>query len=86
MELYDLSIRLNPNAGQVYYLRGDLHERNGDLNRAIADWKRCLKRLPAHPGARTKLGTETRFAAHWAYVAGSCAVLVLLTMAGILVI
>ena len=47
MRLYDLSIRLNPDAGYVYYLRGLLHERDENLASAIADWRRSLDRLPA---------------------------------------
>jgi hypothetical protein len=55
MELYDLAVRLNPGAGQVYFLRGCLKEELEQINRAIADWKRCLERLPKHAGASQKL-------------------------------
>jgi len=44
MQLYDYSIRLNPRAAHVYYLRGNLHEGIGNIDRAIADWRRCLAR------------------------------------------
>ena len=54
MELYDLSIRLNPDTGHVYYLRGLLHERNENLARAIADWRRSLDRIAANNPGRTK--------------------------------
>src|SRR5438552_2593377 len=58
MELYDLSVRLNPRAAQVYYLRGCLKEQLGELNRAIADWQRCLSRHRDHSAAVGKLAAH----------------------------
>lgn len=55
MELYNFSIRLNPRTADVYYLRGCLKEELEQINRAIADWKRCLDRNPKHAGAVRKL-------------------------------
>lgn len=55
MELYNFSIRLNPRAADAYYLRGCLKEELEQINRAIADWKRCLDRHPKHAGAVRKL-------------------------------
>ena len=55
LELYDLSAQLNPGAAQVYFLRGCVKEELDQINRAIADWKRCLERLPKHAGATQKL-------------------------------
>ncbi len=40
----DSVIRLNPRDTQGYYLRGLAHEQDGDLNRAIADYKTALER------------------------------------------
>jgi len=55
IDLYTLSIRLNPRAGHVYYLRGLLHESDGNLARAIADWRRSLQRLPHGNASQRKL-------------------------------
>jgi hypothetical protein len=55
LELYNLSILMNPRAAQAYYLRGLIKEQRGEMNRAIADWKRCRDRHPTHFGAREKL-------------------------------
>lgn len=53
-QLYDLSIKLNPQQGHVYYLRGLLREPTNP-NGAVADWERCLRALPKHHGALAKL-------------------------------
>ncbi len=55
MMLYDLAARLNPRAAEVYYLRGCLEEELEKIDRAIADWKRCLDRHAGHAAARQKL-------------------------------
>jgi tetratricopeptide (TPR) repeat protein len=55
MELYNLAVELHPRNGHVYYLRGCLYAEFGDPRRAIADWKRCLARLPRHADARRRL-------------------------------
>jgi tetratricopeptide (TPR) repeat protein len=55
LELYDLSARLNPRSAEVYYLRGCLKEELEQINRAVADWKRCVHRLPTHAAAIQKL-------------------------------
>jgi tetratricopeptide (TPR) repeat protein len=55
MALYNLSIRMNPRAAHVYYLRGCLKEELEQIDRAIADWKRCLDRHRKHAAAVQKL-------------------------------
>ena len=63
MRLYNLSIRLNPQAGYVYFLRGLLHERTGNLPKAIADWKRAVVKIPDYRPLLEKLakyGSEQR--------------------------
>ena len=89
MELYDLSIRLNPDTGHVYYLRGLLHERNENLARAIADWRRSLDRLPANNPAEQKL---TQYAAQpcdesaryqWVYAYCACGLVLIAALLGI---
>jgi tetratricopeptide (TPR) repeat protein len=55
MELYNLAIELRPQDGHAYYLRGCLHAELGDPRRAVADWRRCLARLPRHRDAKRKL-------------------------------
>jgi len=55
MRLYNLSIRLNPQAGYVYFLRGLLHERGGNLPKAIADWKRSVPHIPDYKPLLDKL-------------------------------
>ena len=86
MELYDLSVQLDPKEGHVYYLRGCLHAEMGDPNRAVADWRRCLAQLPRHPDAErrlTELGAKTQsFVRPWAYVCGVTAVLLLVILVG----
>jgi len=90
MNLYDLSIRLNPKAGHVFYLRGLLHERNGDLAKAIADWKRSLERLPHSNPAERKLAqyaataVDERSRHRWIYAYGVSALVLLVAMLGIL--
>lgn len=60
VELYSLSILTNPRPGHVYYLRGLAKEKNGNVNRAIADWQRCVDRLPNHGDALAKLAQYKR--------------------------
>jgi tetratricopeptide (TPR) repeat protein len=85
MQLYNYSIRLNPRAAHVYYLRGNVHEATGNIARAIADWQRCLARLPGHRDAASKL---TRHRAQlpssfpWATAASTFAAVLLLAVAG----
>ena len=89
MELYDLSIRLNPDADHVYYLRGLLHERDENLARAIADWRRSLDRLPANNPAEQKLIQYAaqrcqEFASYqWVYAYGVCGLLLIAALLGI---
>ena len=83
LELYNLSIFMNPRAAHVYYLRGLIRERRGEMNRAIADWKRCQARHPTHFGAREKLlhcEPAPSRAPHWrlAYAAALAALIVLI--------
>lgn len=90
MELYDLSVRLNPRAGHVYYLRGLLHERDGDLRQAIEDWRRCLNRLPHNNLAEQKLAQYAATPVHergryrWVYAYGVTAIVLLAAVLGIL--
>ena len=87
MELFDLSIQLNPGQGHAYYLRGCLYAELGDANRAIADWKRCLAQLPRHRDAKQRLadlgGHAQSFVQRWAYVCGVAAVVLLVILVGI---
>jgi tetratricopeptide (TPR) repeat protein len=86
IQLYDYSIRLNPRAAHVYYLRGDLHEEMGNIDHAIADWRRCLARLPGHKDAAGKLAwhraPSTLFP--WATAVGTFAAVLLLAAVGCL--
>jgi len=90
MELYDLSVRLNPRAGHVYYLRGLLHERDGDLRQAIEDWRRCLDRLPHNNLAEQKLAqyaaapVNERGRYRWVYAYGVTAIVLLAAVLSIL--
>jgi tetratricopeptide (TPR) repeat protein len=88
MELYDFSARMNPGAAHVYFLRGCLKEHLEQINRAIADWKRCLLRHPNHSGAIQKLaqygvrGAGSGWSS-WAIAASAGAgVLVIFVLAG----
>jgi tetratricopeptide (TPR) repeat protein len=87
LELFDLSIELNPREGQVYYMRGCLHAELGDPNRAAADWRRCLARLPRHRDANRRLsevGQRAQAAMpRSAFLWGAVAVLLLFTLVGI---
>ncbi|HJZ44082.1 MAG TPA: tetratricopeptide repeat protein [Hyphomicrobiaceae bacterium] len=87
MELFDLSVQLNPREGRVYYLRGCLHAELGDPDRAIADWRRCLARLPRHRDAQRRLAEIGRSAQpmvpRWAYLWGAVAVLLFFTLVGL---
>lgn len=55
LELFDLSLQLDPRDGHVHYLRGCLYAELGEPDRAIADLTRCLARLPEHRDAQRKL-------------------------------
>jgi tetratricopeptide (TPR) repeat protein len=90
MELYDSSVHLNPGAGHVYYLRGLLHESDGNLARAIADWRRSLDRLPTNNPAEQKL---IQYAAEpsreppryrWVYAYGVSGLVLIAALLGIL--
>jgi hypothetical protein len=83
LELYNLSILMNSRSAHVYYLRGVVREQRGEMNRAIADWKRCRDRLSTHFGAREKLLHFEPAASrtpHWrlAYAAVGLAALIVL--------
>ena len=85
MQLYNYSIRLNPRAAHVYYLRGNVHEGLGNVDRAIADWRRCLVRLPGHKDAASNLarhrtGLPNTFP--WATAVGTFAAVLLLALLG----
>jgi tetratricopeptide (TPR) repeat protein len=88
MDFYDSSIRLNPRAAHVYYLRGNLHYQMGNISRAIADWKRCLDRLPRHAHARKRLEENgitdfpPMFPFPWPTAAGTFAGVLLLALVG----
>jgi tetratricopeptide (TPR) repeat protein len=90
MNLYTLSIRLNPKAGHVYHLRGVLYEMNGDLPQAIADWKRSLERLPDNNPSEQKLAqyaatpVDERSRYRWVYAYGASAIVLLVAMLSIL--
>jgi tetratricopeptide (TPR) repeat protein len=87
LELFDLSIELNPREGQVYYLRGCLHAELGDPNRAVSDWRRCLARLPRHRDAQRRLSEMGQHAQaampRAAFLWGAVAVLLFFTLVGI---
>jgi tetratricopeptide (TPR) repeat protein len=55
MELFDLSVQLNPNDPHVYYLRGNLHAELGNPRLATADWTRCLALFPEHHDAKRRV-------------------------------
>ena len=86
MELYELSIRLNPRQAHVYYLRGCLYAVLRQRAKAVADWNRCLARLPRHRDATQKLadlGERVQLGLPpWAYVCGAGAVLLLVALVG----
>jgi len=85
MQLYDYSIRLNPRAAHVYYLRGNLHEGIGNIDRAIADWRRGLARLPGHRDAAYNLArhrADLPIKFPWATAMGTFAGVLLLSVAG----
>jgi tetratricopeptide (TPR) repeat protein len=87
LELFDLSVLLDPRDGHVYYLRGCLHAELGDPNQAVADWRRCLTRFPRHRDAQRRLaelGQYTQLATpRWAYLWGAVAVLLFFTLVGL---
>ena len=84
----DLAIKMNARAGYAYYIRGLIWEERGNGLKAIADWKRCLKRLPNFTDAAEKLlhyeRAATRARSRWALTYGAAAVLVLIVVAGVL--
>ena len=88
LALMDLAIKMNPRAGYAYYIRGLIWEERGNGLKAIADWKRCLKRLPNFTDATEKLlhyeSAAPRAGSSWALTYGAAAVLVLIVVAGVL--
>ena len=89
MELYNLSVLANPGPAHVYYLRGLIHEQRGQLNRAVADWKRCIARLPRHGDALAKLARYDRRSAaarpqRWRLAIGALVLIVALACAAFL--
>jgi tetratricopeptide (TPR) repeat protein len=85
MQLYSYSIRLNPRAAHVYYLRGTLHEEMGNIDRAVADWRRCLARLPGHKDAAYELArhhAQLPSSFPWATAASTFAAVLVLGMVG----
>ena len=86
LALVDLAIEMNPRAGYAYYVRGLIWEERGNGLKAIADWKRCLQRLPTFTDAADKLASYESPAARptWALTYGTAAVLVLIVVVGVL--
>jgi tetratricopeptide (TPR) repeat protein len=88
--LYDLAIQLNPRAGHVYYLSGLLHEQEGNLSRAIVDWRRSLERLPRSNPAGQKLAQyaatpiDERSSHRWVYAYGATAIVLLVAALSVL--
>jgi tetratricopeptide (TPR) repeat protein len=85
MDLYESSIRLNPRAGHVYYLRGNLRHEMADTNRAIADWRRCLLRLPRHADAKRRLAenvADPPAMFPWPIAVGTFASVLLISLVG----
>ena len=88
LALVDLAIEMNPRAGYAYYVRGLIWEERGNGPKAIADWKRCLQRLPNCTDAADKLvryeSPAPRAAPSWALTYGSAALLALIVIVGVL--
>jgi tetratricopeptide (TPR) repeat protein len=88
LALVDLAIEMNPRAGYAYYVRGLIWEERGNGLKAIADWKRCLKRLPNFTDAKEKLlryeSAAPRPGSSWALTYGAAAVLVFIVVVGVL--
>lgn len=86
--LANLSIEMNPRAGYAYYVRGLIWEDKGKGLNAIADWKRCLRRLPTCSDAAEKLARyedpPPRAATRWALTYGTAAVVAVILIVGVL--
>jgi len=52
---YDKAIALNPNDASFYSLRGDAYEEKGDIDRAIADFRKVLEIDPSDQDAEESL-------------------------------
>ena len=85
--LVDLAIKMNPRAGYSYYVSGLIWEERGNGPKAIADWKRCLQRLPNFTDAAEKLARyespTPRAGTSWALAYGSAALLALIGIVGV---
>jgi tetratricopeptide (TPR) repeat protein len=87
LALIDIAIKMNPRAGYSYYVSGLIWEERGNGPKAIADWKRCLQRLPNFTDAAEKLAryeSQAPRAGRWALTYGAAAVLALIAMVGVL--
>ena len=88
LTLIDIAIKMNPRAGYAYYVSGLIWEERGNGPKAIADWKRCLQRLPNCTDAAEKLARyesqPPHAGPHWALTYGAAAVLALIVMVGVL--
>jgi hypothetical protein len=77
-------------ASHTYYLSGLLHEQEGNLARAIADWRKSLVRLPRNNPAEAKLvqyaatPVNERSRYRWVYAYGASALVLLVAALSIL--
>jgi tetratricopeptide (TPR) repeat protein len=55
IELFDLSVQLNPDDPHAYYARGNLHAELGNPELALSDWRRCVALFPEHRDARRRI-------------------------------
>lgn len=56
MELLNKAIHLDPTLERAYAFRGFGHEKLGEMDKAIADWKKALELAPNSRMAKEKLG------------------------------
>lgn len=52
---FESVIETDPDSADAYYGLGVIHESQGDIVKARAQWRRALRLDPSHPGAREKL-------------------------------
>jgi tetratricopeptide (TPR) repeat protein len=57
MELLNKALELNPKLERAYAFRGVGYEKLGEMNKAIADWRKALELAPESRMAKEKLNT-----------------------------
>ena len=56
--VFDEILKLNKNSADAYYSLGLIYEKQGEMVKARAEWRKALKAQVNHPGALAKMSAN----------------------------